>query len=65
MDRNAWRTRLGKAYAPVVRQTTEWLLADLMITFPNSTYRLYFYVFYGSQNTQQLFPYIPLTVFYN
>ena len=33
------------------------LLADLII-FPNSTYRLYFCVFYGSQNTQQLFPYI-------
>ena len=39
------------------------LLADLII-FPNSTYRLYFCAFYGSRNTQQLFPYITLTVFF-
>jgi len=40
------------------------LLADLVI-YPNFTYRLYFCGFYGSQNTQKLFPYIAFTFFYN
>jgi hypothetical protein len=25
LDRNLWRTRFGRGYGPVVRQTTEWM----------------------------------------
>jgi hypothetical protein len=25
LDRTLWRTRLGRGYGPVVRQTTEWM----------------------------------------
>jgi hypothetical protein len=39
LDRNLWRTRFGRGYGPVVRQTTEW------ITIPTSYCNiLYLYI---------------------
>jgi hypothetical protein len=26
LDRTLWRTRFGRGYGPVVRQTTEWII---------------------------------------
>jgi hypothetical protein len=29
LDRTLWRTRFGRGYGPVVRQTTEWMNVSL------------------------------------
>jgi hypothetical protein len=33
LDRTLWRTRFGRGYGPVVRQTIEWMLCGDLVVF--------------------------------
>jgi hypothetical protein len=42
LDRTLWRTRFGRGYGPVVRQTTEWMNAlPLPTVTKNHSFHIY------------------------
>jgi hypothetical protein len=45
LDRTLWRTRFGRGYGPVVRQTTEWMNLDRPQGRPSFLYSEYWVSF--------------------